>query len=77
MIVILLASCFYSVAFDAVAGLTSRIQNAIFMAYMNGYVAALKLDIVKIEAMKTDKNLMKTVVMEAAREYVQQVGDMN
>ncbi|HIJ56590.1 MAG TPA: hypothetical protein HPQ03_10745 [Deltaproteobacteria bacterium] len=77
MIVILLTGSFYPVAFDAVAGLTSRIRNAIFTAYMNGYVAALKLDIVRIEAMKKDKKLMKTVLMEATREYLQQVEDMN
>ena len=34
-------------------------------------------DIEKIEAIKADKKLMKTVVKDAAREYVQQVGDMN
>ena len=77
MVVILVTGSFYPVAFDAVADLTSRVRNAIFSAYANGYVAALKLEIVRIEAIKKDKKLMKTVVMGAAREYVQQVEDMN
>ena len=77
MIVILLTGSFYPVAFDAIAGLTSRMRNAIFMAYLNGYVSALKLDIERIQLMKTDKKLMKEIVLEAAREYVQQVEDMN
>jgi len=64
-------------ALDTFADLTSRMRNAIFKAYMNGYVSALKLDIERIEAMKTDKKLMKTIVMEAAREYVKRVEDMN
>ena len=77
VIVILLTGSFYPVAFDAIAGLTSRMRNAIFMAYLNGYVSALKLDIERIQLMKTDKKLMKEIVLEAAREYVQQVEDMN
>ena len=77
MIVILLTGSFYPAAFDAVAGLTSRMRNAIFTAYTNGYVSALKLDIERIQLMKTDKKLMKEIVLEAAREYVQQVEDMN
>lgn len=75
--IILLTTTIYPVAYNAIAGLSSRMQNAIFVAYMNGYVAALKLDIAKIEAIKADKQLMKTVVMDAAREYVHQVEDMN
>ena len=77
MMIILLTVIFYPLAYHAVANLTSRMQNAIFVAYMNGFVAALKLDIGKIEAMKADRKLMKTVVMDTAREYVHKVEGMN
>jgi hypothetical protein len=77
LIAILLTGSIYPVAFDATAGLTSRMRNAIFIAYMNGYVSALKLDIKRIQLVKTDKKLMKEIVLEAAREYVQEVEDMN
>jgi len=61
----------------AYAGLSNSIKNAIYTAYANGYVAALKMDIQRIQEIKSDDAMMKKVVLDAARKYVQVVEQMN
>lgn len=47
------------------------------IAYMNGYVAALREDLATIEKLKDDPELMREVVEQKAEEYVAQVYEMN
>ena len=71
---LLIGSSFVHSAF---AGLSDSMKNAIYTAYVNGYVAALKMDIQQIQEMKSDNGLMKKTVLDAARKYVQVVQQMN
>ncbi len=47
------------------------------IAYMNGYVAALREDTEMIEKLKGDSKRMREVVEQKAEEYVAQVYEMN
>lgn len=62
---------------SAFAGLSDPMKNAIYAAYVNGYVAALKMDIQQIQEVKSDDGLLKKVVVDAARKYVHIVEQMN
>jgi hypothetical protein len=44
---------------------------------MNGYVAALKEDMDRIQSLKGDPDLMRHVVEQAAEAYIQRVYKMN
>ena len=50
-----------------------RDQNLIRIAYMNGSVDALKLDIAKIKEIKKDAALFKSLVYAAAEDYIKKV----
>ena len=62
---------------SAYAGISNSMKNAIYTAYVNGYAAALKMDIQQIQEIKSDDGLMKKTVLDAARKYVQVVEQMN
>ena len=66
-----------SIYSESSAGLDEKIKNAIYVAYMNGYVAALKLDMERIMQIKKDRELMKAHIQSAAREYIAVVESMN
>ena len=65
------------VASQSSADLDERTENAIHTAFMNGYVAALRLDIEQIKQIKQNRKLMKQFVQNAARKYIAVVNDMN
>jgi len=47
------------------------------IAYANGYVAALQLNIEEIKILKKKRGLMKTSVMLAEDEYVKVIEELN
>jgi len=59
------------------SAINQRIYDTIKVAYLNGYVDALKLDIKKIERLKSDDGEMRTTVMEEAEAYVAKVMELN
>ena len=59
------------------SALNERIFSTIKIAYMNGYVEALQLDVDYITMMKKDEGLLKKTVFEAAESYVVSVRRMN
>jgi hypothetical protein len=59
------------------AALDKRIRNEIVIAYMNGYVEALQLDIIKIKKLKRDSTLLRKTVAEATEKYISTVEKMN
>ena len=59
------------------AALDTRIRNEILIAYMNGYVEALQLDIIKIRQLKRDSTLLRKTVTEATEKYISTVEKMN
>jgi hypothetical protein len=56
--------------------LEKRDKELIRIAYMNGSVEALKLDIEKIKKIKSDDELFKSVVYAAADNYVKIVDSL-
>ena len=74
VVLLLIGGAFVHSAF---ASISDPMKNAIYTAYINGYVAALKNDIQQIQEMKSDNGLMKKTVLDAARKYVQVVQQMN
>ncbi len=58
-------------------GLSRTNRIIIQVAYMNGYVAAVREDTEQIRKLREDPELMREVVEQAAAEYVQRVYDMN
>jgi hypothetical protein len=59
------------------AALDQRTRNTILVAYMNGYVHALQLNMKKIKLLKTDKQLLRQTVEKAASEYIITVEFLN
>jgi hypothetical protein len=55
----------------------ARDSEIIRTAYMNGYVAALKLDVDAIQSLKSDEALLKKTVESVADKYLSIVGGMN
>ncbi len=55
----------------------TRDVEMIKSAYMNGYVAALQLDLEEIKKLKNDEALRKKAVEGAAEKYVGVVHSMN
>lgn len=54
-----------------------RDENIIRIAFMNGSINALKMDIDRIKALKKNKMLLKSAVMAAADVYVREVEALN
>jgi hypothetical protein len=55
----------------------ARDSEIIRTAYMNGYVAALNLDVDAIQSLKGDEALLKKTVESAADNYLGVVSGMN
>lgn len=71
-----LAVSFFS-AIAAYGVLSNKDVNLIKIAFQNGYVTALRLDIEKIQKLKSDNATMEKTVEAASDRYVKQVQDMN
>jgi hypothetical protein len=71
-----LAVSFFS-AIAAYGVLSNKDVNLIRIAFQNGYVAALRLDIEQIQKLKNDNATMEKTVEAASERYVKQVQDMN
>ena len=71
-----LAVSFFS-AIAAYGVLSNKDVNLIRIAFQNGYVAALRLDIEQIQKLKNDNATMEKTVEAASDRYVKQVQDMN
>lgn len=61
----------------ASAALDMRIRNEIVITYMNGYVEALQLDLIKIKKLKNDSTLLRKNVAKATEKYISTVEKMN
>jgi hypothetical protein len=57
--------------------LDGKIRNAIIVAYMNGFVDALDLNIDKIKGLKSNQDRLKKTVKEATARYIETVEKMN
>lgn len=67
----------FSASETSFPALSADSRKIIQIAYMNGYVAALKEDMERIRSLKQDPDLMRHVVEQAAANYVQRVYEMN
>jgi hypothetical protein len=47
------------------------------LAFLNGYVRALNLDIEKIKSLKGNANDLKRFVLSEAERYMKEVSDLN
>lgn len=66
--------------FSAIAAhgvLSNQDLNLIKIAFQNGYVAALRLDIEEIKRLKDDNTTMQKKVEDASERYLKQVQGMN
>ena len=54
-----------------------RDQNIIRIAFMNGSVQALSLDIERIQELKNNETLFKAAVITAADNYIKEVEQLN
>ena len=77
LVILLGAVLLIGIASQSSADIDERTQNAIYTAYMNGYVAALRLDIELITQFKENEKMMKKYVQNAARKYIAIVNEMN
>jgi hypothetical protein len=59
------------------SALNTGYRKALEVAYMNGYVEALKADLDKIEELKQNPSLFEKTVKEAAARYLKRVSAMN
>jgi len=62
---------------SAFSALKEGHRKIIRVAYMNGYIAALKLDPDEIKELRKDKSLLKLTVKVAAKGYLERVSQMN
>ena len=62
---------------SAYSALKEGHRKIIRVAYMNGYIAALKLDLEEIRELRKDKSLLKLSVKDAANRYLERVSQMN
>ena len=59
------------------APVTERDARLIEIAYMNGFVAAMQLDAQTIADLKKDKELLRKLVVEKSKAYVDFVRGLN
>jgi len=59
------------------SALNTGYRKAIEIAYMNGYVEALRPDLDKIGELKQNPSLFEKTVKTAAKRYVKRVAAMN
>lgn len=57
--------------------ITSRYHDIIRIAYMNGYVSAVRQDIDTIRKLQNDSTLLKETVMTHAAVYLDRVSQLN
>ena len=57
--------------------LTVRDSDIVRIAFMNGYLAALKLDPAELEKLKSDEKLLRQTVEKAAAQYLDAIDTMN
>jgi hypothetical protein len=69
--------CLFLIGGSDSSGLDPEIHNAIFMAYLNGYVDALELDLKTIKMVKEDRDLLRKIAEQATSEYISIVEQMN
>jgi hypothetical protein len=77
VVVIVLLLCYLIIPSNSPATLNSIIRKAIVVAYMNGYVDALALNIKDIENLKADESLLRQKVEKKAADYILTVEKMN
>jgi hypothetical protein len=61
----------------AYAALSNKDANLIKIAFQNGYVAALRLDIEQIQKLKDDNATMQKAVEDASEKYLKRLQEMN
>ena len=59
------------------AGLTKDEYEMMRVAFMNGYVRALRLDMDKIKALKKNKKDLRRFVLSQAERYMEEVANLN
>lgn len=57
--------------------LAKKDSNLITIAFQNGFLAALRLDIEEIKKLKDDNATMQKKVEDASQKYLKRVQDMN
>jgi hypothetical protein len=57
--------------------LSPRDNDIVRIAFMNGYLAALKLDPARSEQLKRDEKLLRQIVEKAAADYLNLINTMN
>ena len=74
---IIIILIFVSILPSHPAGLDPEIRNAIVLAYLNGYVDALQLDIETIKKLQKDKDRLRQEAERATLKYITLVEKMN
>lgn len=59
------------------SGIKARDADLIRIAYMNGYVHAIRLDANEMKRLQKDETLLKTAVEKAADEYMSMIHSLN
>lgn len=77
LILAVLAILLLSVFISSASALRNSHRKIIEVAFMNGYITALKLDIENINQLKEDKSLLKKRVQEETKKYLGMVQSLN
>jgi hypothetical protein len=72
----ILAVLFFA-AITAHGVLSNKDTNLIRIAFQNGYLAAIRLDLEEIKRIKDDNATLQKKVEDASERYVKRVQDMN
>lgn len=77
IIAVLLISILLGSLTTAYSILSRKDSSIIRIAFMNGYIEALKLDVEQIRKLENDKTLLRKTVKSAAENYLAKIEGLN